>query len=263
MTIKKLFFPIAIALVFFVVSCERNYDLLDENNQYQYVDTTANGFLKVVHAYAPLTPTINTGTGPKVMVIIDGQRALRDSLAFNATYPNSSGAYAVVPKGNHTIYFVISRPGNPPPASSAGDTVFRTTVNVEANKYYTAFLADSTQSPGVLVTNDNFRPIPSLSFYKVRFTNLIANPNERYDVYADSAQRMIATNIGYRQVTDFIDAPVPRSTENFSVRLTGTTTVVYTLTNFTPSPQRAYTLYTRGRVGVTGRAPGITFYTNR
>jgi hypothetical protein len=259
MTIKKiiLFSIPAIALIF--TACEKTTKLLDENNKAPYVDTTKNGWVKLVHAYAPLTPAVGINTGPKVRIFMDGTSLVRDSLAYNATFPNPSGAYAIIPTGSHTFYYVLSRATN---TQLAGDTVFKTTINVAANKYYSAFLADSVQSPGVLVTQDNFT-VANPGFYQVRFANLVANPNERYDVYADSVQKMIATNIGYREVSNFISVPVSISTESFSVRKTGTTTVVSALTGFTPTTQRAYTLYHRGRNGVTGRAPALTFYTNR
>jgi hypothetical protein len=259
MTFKKLL-AISIPVLFLFSACERTDELLDENHQWNYVDTTTNGFLKVVHAYAPLGPSVVANSGPKVMVFVDGKRWLRDSLAYNATFPAPSGAYAVIPAGSHNVQFILSRSGTVP--QSAGDTVFKTTANIAAGKYYTAFLADSAQSPGVFLVNDNF-VIPNQGNYLVRFANLVANPNQRYDIYADSLQRMVATNIGYREISDFVALPVPRITENFTVRLAGTTTVVYTLPAFAPVSQRAYTLYNRGRVGTAGRTPSLTFYTNR
>jgi hypothetical protein len=260
MTINKIILFSIPAIALFFSACEKTTKLLDENNKAPYVDTTKNGWVKMVHAYAPLTPAVGINTGPKVRIFMDGTSIVRDSLAYNATFPNPSGAYAIVPTGSHTFYYVLSRAGTLPQVT--GDTVFKTTINVAANQHYTAFLVDSAQSPGVLVTQDNYG-ISNLSSYQVRFANLVANPNERYDVYADSVQKMIATNIGYREVSNFISVPVPVSTENYSVRKAGTTTVVYTLAAFGPTTQRAYTLYTRGRNGATGRTPGLTFYTNR
>jgi hypothetical protein len=258
--IKKLLLFSISALALFS-SCERNYDLLNENNKWQYVDSTQNGFLKVVHAYAPLTPTLAGTNGPKVLVIMDTTRLLRDSLAYNATFPAPSGQYSVIPAGSHNFFYSISRPvANPNPV--AGDTIFRSTLNVAAGKRYTSFLVDSVQSPGVYTVEDNYS-IPPLGQYQVRFTNLIANPNERYDLYADSVGQMVATNIGYREISNWVNVPIPPSTESYSVRRAGTTTVVYTTTGFSPTTQRVYTFYTRGRVGVAGRTPGVTFYTNR
>lgn len=259
------FVSLAAAVLF--LSCERTNELLDENNKWIYADTANNASVKIVNAYAPITPALTAGAGPSLAVFVNdtqklvGTTSAANSLAFNGTFPAST-TYSLLPAGTHKLLFIQNRYTAGAFAPVAGDTVFRANVTLEKGKRYTAFLADSTQSPGVFLVQDNWT-VPDPGNYQVRFANLVANPNERYDIYADSVGKMIATNIGYRQVSDFINVPIPRSTENFTVRLAGTTTVVYTLTAFAPITQRVYTLYNRGRVGVTGRAPALTWYTNR
>lgn len=254
---KFLLFTLMVSL--FLSACERTTELLDENNKWNYVDSSQNGNLKVVHAYASTSPAVVSGTGPKVMIYMDTTRILRDSLAYNATFPAPSGAYSVIPAGNHTFRYILSRSSISP---LAGDTVFNASLNVTAGSKYTTFLVDSSQSPGALTVEDKWAP-PTIGNYQIRFANLVPNPIDRYDVYADSVGKMVATNIGYREVSSFISVPVASGTESFTVRKTGTTTVVYTLTGFSGTSERVYTLYTRGRAGTTGRTPGLTFYTNR
>lgn len=261
MTIKK-FLLLALPAVTLLTACERTYELIDENNTWEYVDTTNKAFIKFVHAYAPTTPALTSGAGPTFQVYSNNQRLSGGAVAYNGTYPAPSGAYTVVPSGTHNIMFILNRVTGGNFAPVAGDTVYQGTANLSAGQKYTAFFADSVQSPGVFLVEDDWTISPQ-GYYKVRFANLIANPNERYDVYADSVQKMVATNIGYREISNFIDVPVPVSSESFSVFLAGTTTKLYTLTGFSPTSQRVYTLYTRGRAGISTRAPGITFYTNR
>jgi Domain of unknown function (DUF4397) len=262
MTIKK-FISIGAAVLLLFSACKKDVDtqLLDENNKWMYVDSTTTGYLKVVHAFPSLTPGVGIGTGPKVMVYMDNQRLLRDSVAYNGTFPAQSGVYSAIPAGNHNFYYILSRPNGA--NTVAGDTVFKNSATIAAGKYYTTFLLDTTPNPLALTVPDNWT-VPTPSFYQLRYANLVANPTDSYDVYSIRQAGNIFTNVGYKQVTNFINMPIPLITDTFIVRKAGTMTLIDTLKGFSGVPQRVYTLYTRGKAGIaTSRNPATTFYTNR
>ena len=57
---------------------------------------------------------------------------------------------------------------------------------------------------------------------------------------------MVATNLQYTDVTEFVVHPTRIGTEAFQVRLAGTSTVLATSTISTLIPQRSYTVVYRG-----------------
>lgn len=244
-------------LLIVVVACERNYDLLDDNNTWVYVDSAQNGYIKFVHAYAPTTPALTSGAGPSVHVYDASARISGAALVYNGTIPAPTGAYGVISPGAHNFNFVMSRA-----TPIAGDTVFKSTATIEAGKYYSVFLVDSVQNPGVLTVADNWT-IPQQGSYQVRYANFVANPKENYDVFSIRQNTNIFTNVGYRQVTNFIELPVQILSDTLIVRKAGTMNLIDSLKGFGPSSQRVYTIYTRGRAGITTRVPATTFYTNR
>jgi len=256
---------IFIASFLVIISCERNQQLLDENIKYIAADTAANASVKFIHTYAPITPALTTGAGPALQIWRNGQKISGTTAAVNAfTYSLQFPAtisYSLLSPGASNFHFIMNRYVSGAFAPQTGDTVFRTTINLEAGKKYSMFLVDSVQSPGVLTVQDNWT-VPAPNRYQVRFANLIANPTGRYDIYADSIGRTIITNIGYREVSAFVEIERPNTSENFRVRRTGDTATLYTL-SMNPGSQRVYTLFTRGRASTTGRTPLLTFYTNR
>jgi hypothetical protein len=254
--IKRLIY-IFLPLLIVVVACERNDDLLNENNTWVYVDSTQNGFIKFVHAYAPTTPALTSGAGPSVHVYDASARISGAALVYNGTIPAPTGAYGLISPGAHNFNFVMSRA-----TPIAGDTVFKSTATIEANKHYSVFLVDSVQNPGVLTVQDNWT-VPPQGSYQVRYANFVANPKENYDVFSIRTGTNIFTNVAYRQVTNFIQLPTTEMNDTLIIRKAGTMNVIDSLKGFGPSSQRVYTVYTRGRAGITTRVPATTFYTNR
>ncbi|MFN4949305.1 MAG: hypothetical protein ACK5FH_05280, partial [Bacteroidota bacterium] len=57
---------------------------------------------------------------------------------------------------------------------------------------------------------------------------------------------VVATNLQYTDVTEFVVHPTRIGTEAFQVRLAGTSTVLATSTISTLIPQRSYTVVYRG-----------------
>jgi hypothetical protein len=254
----------------FLLGCTRNTELLDENRQWQVADIKKNARVKFVYAYASITPAITAGAGPNMAIFMDNQRLTGNTATLNFlsyaivsgtssfVFPSSAN-YALVPPGNHTFYFVMNRFTAGVFAPVSGDTVFKTTTNLEAAKKYSVFLVDTVQKPGVVVKEDIYVDPPPGKF-KVRYANLVANPNEKVDVYSTRQGKVIFSNITYKQITNYDEYSVTELSDTLQIRLAGTTTVRETANGFSPTPQGVYTLMSRGKTGVTGRTPATAFF---
>ena len=264
MTIKKIFL-IALPLFILVTACKKTTELLDENSKWIFSDSLHNANVKFIHAFPSLTPALTSGAGPAVVVYSDAKRIVPGSpapypMVFGGQFPNTA-TYASLPAGQTNFNFIMNRITNGAFSPVAGDTVFKNSITLVEGKYYTMFLIDTVPNPKVLVLEDVFT-IPDQDKFKARFINLIANPNDKYDIYSDKKAGNIFSNVGYKEVKDFIDFPVSTSSDTLRLRLTGTTSDVSKLAVLGIA-QRVYTLFSRGKTGVAGRTPVLTLYTNR
>jgi hypothetical protein len=254
----------------FLLGCTRTSELLDENRQWEIADIRNNARVKFVYGYASVTPAITAGAGPNMAIFMDNQRLTGNTATLNFlsyavvsgtssfVFPSSSN-YVVVPPGNHTFYFVMNRFTAGAFAPVTGDTVFKTTANLEASKKYSVFLVDTVQKPGVVVNEDIYVDPPKGRF-KVRYANLVANVNEIVDVYSTRQGKVIFSNIHYKKITNYDEYPVYELSDTLQIRLAGTTTVRETFNGFSPTAQGVYTLMSRGKTGVTGRTPSIASF---
>ena len=91
--------------------------------------------------------------------------------------------------------------------------------------------------------------IPTDTTCRVRFANFAYNgvaETPAIDIVSLGKNEIVATNVRYTDVTDFIVHPSRIGTEAFQIRLAGTTTVLATSTVSTLLPQRMYTVVYRG-----------------
>jgi hypothetical protein len=252
-----------------ILGCSRNTELLKENQKWEVSDLRNNARVKFVYGYASTTPALTSGAGPNLAIYMDntklsGNTATSNFLSYtflsgtsHYVFPTSS-TYAVVPPGDHTFYFIMNRFSSGTFKPNAGDTIFKTTFNLQAAKKYSVFLTDTVQNPGILVKEDVVQDPPPAT-WNVRYANLTANTNERVDVYSKKLNTLIFTNVGYKEVTSFKLYDMV-SSDTLQVRLTGTTTVRETVNNFSPTAQGNYTMMSRGRTGLTGRAPSAVIF---
>lgn len=253
----------AVSLIY--ISCKEDQSLLDQNVKYSTADTINNAQVKFINAYPSITPAITTGYGPSLRIFrndqkLTGTTSTLDTLGYGAQFPATT-AYSIVPAGSNTFHFVMNRIVSGAFAPKAGDTVFRKTHNLEAGKKYTLFLVDTVQNPGVLVVEDKVVN-PGYGKYGLRFVNLVANPSDRYDFFSVKQGRNIFSNIGYKQVTDFIALPKPQANDTFYLRNAGNTHNV-SLAVVAPADERVYTFYARGKTGIAIRDTTLAVYTNR
>jgi hypothetical protein len=254
-------------------SCKKETgDKLDELQKFYYDNPEAIAQVKFIHAYTPLTinglaaGTTTTGTGFRInMDAIKVNAATNTSgftntLVYGSVYPPTT-VYSFLPPGLHNFKFTQNRITSGNYAPIAGDEVFNMNVSLVAGKKYSMFIADPYPTPSVYMTEDVFLE-PSQNLYGVRFINLCADAATRFDVTSARQGYKLFTNVGYKEMKDFIYLGTT-TTDTIFLKTAGTNTIVSQINGFLPGPQRVYTLYARGKTGVTGRTPSITFYTNR
>ena len=100
----------------------------------------------------------------------------------------------------------------------------------------------------------------AVPFIVVGFVNLSADAT-RYDVTSFKLGIKLFSNVGYKEIKDFALFPTT-ITDTLYLRNAVTNALIDKIP-FNPGTQRVYTVYARGKTGVTGRGPGINYYTNR
>lgn len=258
--ISILFFCIA----FVLVACKKNK--LDEVSVLQESDQVNNANVKFIHTFSSLTPALTTGAGPNVFMYqngkkINGSTSGSSSLVYGGVFPLTT-SYGLIPIGSVYFEAVLARVSGSTPAPLPGDTVFKATTGLASGKYYSLFLTDTVPTPSIKVVEDDMS-IPDTNSYKIRFGNFIANPNDTYSVWSRREGKLIVDNISYKTVSNFITLKVPSTIDTFDLRKTGTTTNISSINSFSPVQHRIYTLFGRGKTGISTRTLTLSYYTNR
>lgn len=261
-----------IPVLFFSCKKETN-DKIDQLEKF-YLDNPASiAQVKFIHAYTPLTinglTAGSTTAGVGFRITMDGNKingatntsTFTNTFVYGGVYPPTT-AYAFLSPGPHNFKFIMNRITAGTYAPIAGDEVFNSTVALTGGKKYSIFIADPYAPPATYMIEDNYTE-PPLNQYGVRFINLSGETSTRYDV-ATARHGKIFSDVGYKEMQDFKILTIPFITDTIYLKIAGTNTTVGTpITTFSAGSQRVYTLYARGKTGVTNRTPGITFYTNR
>lgn len=253
-----------------IVSCVKETDdNLDQQEKFYLNNPEAIAQVKFVHAYTPLTlggsPAQSTTT-MGFRITMDGKKingagtasAATNTFMYGGVYPPTA-AYAFLPPGSRNFRFVMNRVSGGAFAPVTGDEYLSTTVALTAGKRYSLFIADP-YTTGYLL-EDDFRE-PTLNHYAVRFVNLCADAASRFDVVSVKNGLKLFSDVGYKEMRNYIYLGTIAN-DTILLRTAGTSTVISQINGFSPGSQRAYTFYARGKTGVTGRTPNLTFYTNR
>jgi len=271
--IKLLLIALIPAMIY---SCKKETnDSIDQLEKYYLNNPEAIAQVKFVHAYTPLTingtaaaVTASNGTvsGTGFRITLDGKKingaqdnaANTNTLIWGGVFPPTT-AYAFLPPGSHTVKFVMNRITSGAFAPIAGDEVFTSTVNFVAGKKYSMLIADPYTTPLMVEDNDI---VPPRDQYALRFINLCADAASRFDVISAKQGRKLFSDVGYKEMKDYVLVGMSTA-DTIYLRTAGTNTVISQINGFTPTNQRVYTLYARGKAGVTGRTASISSYTNR
>ena len=270
-----------IPVLFFSCKKETN-DKLDEIEKFYPNNPESIAQVKFIHAYTPLTINgLTAGTttsGVGFRITMDGNKVngatntstFTNTLVYGGqpgttTYTGSfypaTTAYSFLPPGPHNFKFIMNRITAGTYAPIAGDEVFNSTVALTAGKRYSIFIADPYAPPSTYMIEDNFTE-PARGSYGVRFINLCADIPSRFDIVS-SRHGKLFSNVGYKEVGDYIYPTVPSISDTIFLKTAGTNTIISQVNTFSAGTQRVYTLYARGKTGVTGRTPALTYYTNR
>ena len=266
--IRLLLFALA-PVIFF--SCVKEVDdNLDKLEKFYLNNPEAIAQVKFIHAYTPLTlggtPAQSTST-MGFRITMDGNKingagnasVTTNTFMYGGVFPATT-AYSFLPPGSRNFKFIMNRVANGAFVPVTGDEYLNTTVALAAGKKYSMFIADP-YTTGYLVEDNH--PEPPRNQYAVRFVNVSGETSTLYDVHS-LRHGMLFTNVNYKEMRDYKVLTVPSTSDTIYLKIAGTNTTVGTpITSFSPGSQRVYTLYARGKTGVTGRTPSITFYTNR
>ncbi len=262
----------ALASLLFFSQCD-DKDLIAENNKWEYLDSSNNANVRIVHCFAGNTPQIPTApnltTGPQVFVYANGQKLNGNALSYGGQWP-SPNVYATIPSGNVEFKIVNARmnlaavPNVPAPI--AGDTLYTFTQQLDKGKYYSMYMGDTVPFIRFVVKED-VMPVPDYQTYKIRLAHMIMNPTDTLTLYSRRQAAEIISNITHKQVSDWVQLPLPIISDTLEIRKKGSTTTYITVggtaPSFSPTGLRFYTVVLRGKTGVTGKTVSAAILTNR
>jgi len=270
---KQIFHPIIIltsVIACGIAGCNKNdINLIDANNKWVYLDSSNSANIKVIQVFAGNTPQIptapNATTGPQVFIYANGKKLNGAALSYGGVWPITN-VYANIPAGS-TRFDIINARLNLSvvpnvPAYMAGDTLATFTATVDKGKYYSLYIGDTVPTVRVTVKEDLF-PLPEYQTYKIRVANFLMNPLDTITLFSARQNAEIISNITHKNVSDWVQIPLPVISDTLIFRKKGTTTAYVQVPGFSPTGLRMYTMLARGKTGVTNKTPAAQLITNR
>lgn len=250
---------ISVACTFMaMIACEKT--LLDDNIQWQYSDPS-NANLKVLNAYTSNVPAGAPGVGVTRFYVYQEKTKLNgNALTAPGSWP-STATYASIKAGKANYFLLLDRRvGNDYGTYVKGDTAFKANLDLQAGKFYTAFLIGASPTQEVMLVEDEMIE-PAVGKYRLRIANLVPDPARPIDVYSRREKRKIVTGLDYKKVGGFIELSIPTISDTLDVfDATSPTKALYFAT-ILPVSKKVYTFYAQGRRGF--RTEGLSSYTNR
>jgi hypothetical protein len=275
--IKLMVLIISIATIG-MYSCKKGSNLIEDNNKWVYLDTTNTANIKILQVFAGNTPQLPTAanltTGPQVFIYANGQKLNGLSLGYGSVWPTTS-VYGNIPSGSVKFDIVNARldltvvPNVP--KFIAGDTLGSFTATLDKGKFYSLYIGDTVPSVRLTLKED-ILVAPNTDRYKIRFANFSMNnnPTDTFNIFSRRENAEIITNITHKNVSDWIQLPVPILSDTFELRKKGSTTTYISATlsgqsnpAFSPAPLRMYTIVVRGKTNVTAKTNVANIFTNR
>ena len=268
-----------VIIVLALYSCTKDNDgkdLIDDNNKWLYLDSSNSVNVKFYQVYASNTPQIptaaNATTGPQVFIYANGKKLTGVSLNYGGVFPITN-VYANIPSGTTKFDIINGRldltvvPNVP--KFIAGDTLASFTATLDKSKYYSIYIGDSVPFIRATIKEDILAK-PDDGTYKLRVANLLMNPLDTLTLFSARQNAEIISNITHKEISNWLQVPIPIIVDTLTLRRKGTTTTYLTMTplgstsqSFSPSPLRMYTVVARGKTGLTGKLPTASIITNR
>jgi len=259
------------SLLIIAGACETE-NLLDENINTEPIDSSTVAFVKFMQNFAgnsPQLPTApNATTGPQVFLYANGAKLTGTPVGFGAVgfFPTTT-VYSTVPASANITFHVVQARMNLAvvpniPAPIAGDTLITFSQTLEAGKFYSFIMGDTVPTLKVTVVEDQL-PTPAYQKYKIRMANWLMNLGDTINVYSRREGREIIQNISHKQISDWIELPLPVISDTIELRKKGTVAAYISIPTFAPAGMRMYTILSRGKTGLTGKLPAATIIPNR
>lgn len=225
-----------------LAACKKNTFKATER---EGVETKALVKIGLFNMYTLATPVLIYNNGERISSAITSPYPFPGG-GFN-TGGNSNGDYFAVTPGDNKFELYTTNTGTTNLISKLLETV----QNVEANKRYTIYVADTgTNIVAIKAPDDAVKPDTSLA--RIRFINLIPNsPVVGFDFYKGST--LLKSGIKYKEFTEFFDIPFSTA-DSFSIRPAGSapgfaTTAITYYRLATNTNQRIYSFLCRGYLG--------------
>lgn len=224
-SINKTF--LAAAALVLVSSCTKSFD----EKIVPQTDQSGNSFVQVYLA------TVNASRN---YVYVDAKPVTGAAMASGTLFP-ASGVGISVPAGLRDMLVRDT-------LSTTTQTQLAFAQNLQAGMGYTIFVYDTINAvkqktvPTTLV-------VPSDTSCRVRFANFAYNGlavTPSVDIISTGKNEIVATNVPYTGVTEFIAHPTGLSGEGFQVREAGTSNVLATISSVSLVAKRSYTVIYRG-----------------
>ncbi len=267
---QLLFVLCALATTF--LGCDKDgEDLIDQNNKWEYLDSSKVSFVKFYQVFAGNSPTLPTAasatTGPQMLIYANGQKITGNSVGYGGIFP-ATNVYAAIPAGNTRFDIINGRldltvvPNIP--KSIAGDTLASFNTTLVAGKNYSLFIGDTVPTVRVTLKEDKFTT-PDVGTYKLRVANMYMNTvptTDTVSLWSVRQNGFVISNVSHKEISDWVQLPVPIINDTIYFVRKGSGTPYVTGIAFLPTTLRSYTVMGRGKANVTGKTNAITFITN-
>ncbi len=208
-------------------SCQKSFDKKLAANYYTETGSTIQAFVGTVGA-------------SRNYIYVDGQPVNGSALSTGNLFPSTGFGYSVKSGlRNMMVRDTLS-------TTTQANLVFAQNFDIGNN--YMIFTFDTITAPKQKTVRTPIT-VPTDTTCRVRFANFAYNgvaETPAIDIVSLGKNEIVATNVRYTDVTDFIVHPSRIGTEAFQIRLAGTTTVLATSTVSTLLPKRSYTVVYRG-----------------
>lgn len=234
----------------FFVSCEK-----DGVKELETTKSDAGAQIKFFN-FGVSAPSMNFyANDQKVSAVVSatGTEAVT-GVNYGAVFPATN--YALITGGNYTFKGIVSSTA----VADANAVIASIQGNVENGKSYSLYTSGPFNAAAKTVDGfivEDVIPAANTTAAHVRFVNTIANATAGFDLVAKStttaAEIVIATNIGYKAASNFVE--VPNGVYEIYARYPGSPTNVITrngTSNVSFIAGRAYTISSRGDMTVTG-----------
>jgi hypothetical protein len=226
-TINKIILGATAVLALGLSSCEKTFDEKIELKAEQSNTATVQVFIATVNA-------------ARNYVYVDAKPVNGAALVSGNLFPANGIGISVQPGlRNMMVRDTLS---------TTRQTQLSFAQNMQAGMGYTVFMYDTITSVKQK-TVETHLIVPSDTSCRIRFANFAYNGNAAtpaIDVVSTGKNEVVATNVPYTGVTEFVAHPTGLAGEGFQIRLAGTSTVLASITTATLNPKRSYTVVYRG-----------------